>query len=177
MEASSIKVSKRYRSHSMVANYPVQPTDTTDKFDIELSFANTPGNHLGLPLPSGRVGVYQRGEPGVSRLLGEDRINDTPAGDTVTMTIGRAFDLTITRTQTRFKRLGERSVEVGYEIAVSNQSKKRTELIVEEAMPGDWQVTAQTAAGTQINATTQQYVLQLVAGERQTFSYTAQLNL
>lgn len=53
-------------------------------------------------LPAGTVRVYGSGSGGRAELLGEDRINDTPPGTHVELTLGEAFDLHTTREVTAF---------------------------------------------------------------------------
>jgi hypothetical protein len=66
-------------------------------------FANTEKNHLGLPLPKGRIRFYRRDDDGQLEFTGEDTIDHTPRDETVRVTTGSPFDLVGERKQTNFK--------------------------------------------------------------------------
>jgi hypothetical protein len=66
-------------------------------------FANAETNHLGLPLPKGKVRFYRRNDDGQLEFTGEDTIDHTPRDETVRVTTGNAFDLVGERKQADFK--------------------------------------------------------------------------
>jgi hypothetical protein len=141
MEASGVGYEKRYQLDSQVQNYQVADTQKVN-FDIRLAFANDSSNGLGEPLPAGKVRVYQRDNDDVLQLVGEDRMRHLPQGETVVLDVGKAFDLMAERRQTTFKRLGERVIEIGYEISLRNQKSETVQVTLNERMFGDWQVTS-----------------------------------
>lgn len=169
MDASSIPVTKSYVLQSAVPINQMR-TSQADRFDIRLSFDNTLG-----PLPGGRVRTFKSDETGTARLLGEDTMPHTPSGETVEITIGKAFDLIAERTQTRFRRTGDRSSEIGYEIALRNRKDEKVTLVLHEKLFGDWVVIEQTEDGKRLDSTTQEYIVELDAGASRTFEYTVRV--
>ena len=75
-------------------------------------FANAETNHLGIPLPKGRVRFYRRNDDGKSEFTGEDTIDHTPRNETVRVTTGSSFDLVGERKQADFK------INLGFGVAI-----------------------------------------------------------
>jgi len=170
MEASGVGYEKRYQLDSQVQNYQVADTQKAN-FDIRLAFTNDSSNGLGEPLPAGKVRVYQRDNDNVLQLVGEDRMRHLPQGETVVLDVGKAFDLIAERRQTTFKRLGERMIEIGYEVSVRNQKSESVQVTLNERMFGDWQVTSEDMKGRKIDSMTQAYDVKLSKGESAVLKY------
>ena len=66
-------------------------------------FTNSAANHLGLPLPKGRVRVYRRNSDGQMEFTGESMIKHTPRDEVIRLVMGNAFDLVGERKRTDFK--------------------------------------------------------------------------
>ena len=100
---------------------------------VEVRFENTGFE----PLPAGNARVFDD-----ARLLGEVTIPATPAGETVTLRTGTAFDLTVRRTQTAYRRLGppDNAVETAHELVFRNAKANDVMIDVREAIGGDWEV-------------------------------------
>lgn len=115
---------------------------------VTLSFVNPSADADGLPLPAGVARIYARDGTGALRLLGEDAIADTPAGGRVTLDAGAAFDVTVTRTQSDFKRadLPEGVFESAWTIKATNAKSQPVSLRLVETIPGDWEIISESAA-------------------------------
>jgi hypothetical protein len=57
-------------------------------------FKNSTENHLGMPLPKGRVRFYRRDDDGQLEFTGENEIDHTPKDELIRIYTGNAFDLT-----------------------------------------------------------------------------------
>lgn len=90
--------------------------------------------------------------------------------------IGRAFDLSATRKQTTFRRLGDRSVQVAYEIEVANSKKTSETVILEEKMAGDWELVNQSQKGSKTDSTTYEFRLDVPAGGKASVSYEVRIS-
>lgn len=124
---------------------------------IRLSF----DNQSGKPLPAGVVSVYGTATPPL--LLGEDRIANTPTGGEVTITLGRAFDITATRVTVDTEREGK-AHEVERQITVHNARDESVQVRVVERVPGDWRVLSATAEYEQVDAHHIAWTLSVPAG-------------
>ncbi len=170
-DARNIKVKRTYKLTTQVMTHQ-NPQPESNRFDVTFAFENNKRNGLGDPFPAGRVRVF-KDDSGVLRLLGEDRVRHTPGGETIEITTGKAFDLVAERTQKSWRRLGDRAVEVTYEIALRNAKSEPATLILHERLYGDWSIVSQTADGKKLDSITQEYSIDLKAGESRTFTYTA----
>ena len=72
------------------------------KVAIREEITNSEANHLGMPLPSGRLRLYRQEKDGQMQFVGESMVQHTPADQTVQVVSGNAFDLTAARRQTDF---------------------------------------------------------------------------
>ena len=92
------------------------------------------------PLPAGTVRLFGRDRRGVAQFLGEDHIDDTPTGGKAQLEAGRAFDVTVSRTQTSFERESRQLFESGQRVQIHNGGARAVKLDVIEALPGDWTI-------------------------------------
>ena len=69
---------------------------------IEREFRNSQADHLGIPLPKGRLRFYRRDTDGSLQFTGENVISHTPKDETVRVYTGNAFDITAERKRTNF---------------------------------------------------------------------------
>ena len=114
---------------------------------VVLGFDNAETDGPGVPLPAGIVRVYTRDSAGTLRLLGEDRLDNTPVGETVKLTPGEAFDITVKRRQTDFVRAGlsEGVFDSAYRLEVKNAKDVAVTVKLVEVIPGDWEVLEESA--------------------------------
>ncbi len=90
--------------------------------NVYLRFANAEKDHLGMPLPAGRVRVNQLDEAdGSLEFIGEDVIDHTPRNEDVLIRMGNAFDVVGERTQTDYRvDLRTRNLWETFEITLRN---------------------------------------------------------
>lgn len=70
-------------------------SDEARSVDTALSFSNARAGGLGDALPAGTVRVYLRDQSGQPQFVGEDRIDHTPMGSTLSLKTGEAFDVKV----------------------------------------------------------------------------------
>jgi len=114
---------------------------------VVLRFDNAETNGPGIPLPAGVARVYTRDSTGAPRLLGEDQLENTPVGESVELTPGEAFDVTVKRRQTDFVRAGlpDGVFESTYRLEVKNAKDVEVTVKLVEIVPGDWKVLEESA--------------------------------
>ncbi|RLB66837.1 MAG: DUF4139 domain-containing protein, partial [Deltaproteobacteria bacterium] len=115
------------------------------KVGVFVEIENRKKNHLGLPLPKGVVRVYKEDSNGALQFVGEDRIDHTPENETVRLKLGDAFDLTASKKQTSFKKIGGDGrynyiYEAAFEMKLKNAKAENVEIKVVEPIPGDWEI-------------------------------------
>lgn len=128
---------------------------------------------LGVPLPAGRVAVYEPAPAGGELFAGESAIPHTPEGDTLTLDVGRAFDLTATRRVTLDRRISDRERETTVEITVRNAKRAPVTVTIDESVSGDVEVLRSSRPVLRPDAGTLRFELPVPAGARSAVSYTA----
>lgn len=153
---------------------PEPPFGGKPKVVTQLELKNTAENHLGIPLPAGRLRVYRRdGEQ--LEFVGEDNIEHTPRDETVRVTIGAAFDLVGERKQTNFESdEGRRQADESFAIELRNRSTNAATIKVIEHLyrgPG-WKITEKSHPFTKKDAQTIEFLIPLKPDETATVTYT-----
>jgi hypothetical protein len=115
---------------------------------VVLRFDNAEADGPGIPMPAGIARVYARDSAGAPQLLGEDRLDNTPVGESVKLTPGDAFDITVKRRQTDFVRAGlpEGVFEASYRVEVNNAKDVEVTVKLVEIIPGDWTILEESAS-------------------------------
>ncbi|MFH0980316.1 MAG: hypothetical protein V2A79_02095 [Planctomycetota bacterium] len=134
---------ERYRSE---AEYG---TESNPKVWVMREFKNSEGNHLGIPLPKGRVRFYRQDDDGQLEFTGEDAIDHTPRDETVRVYTGNAFDLVGERRRTNSKlNTLQNMLDESFEIEVRNHKAEPIEIRVVEHLYRwyTWEITQQSSA-------------------------------
>ncbi len=155
LSAPNVPVVREYVSEAPVAAYGRQRGEPRPTHpNIRMRFENTEASGAGMPLPAGIVRLYTRDDQGGLRLLGEDRIPHTAIGEKVEISPGQAFDISVTRRQTDFKRLGlpDGVFESAWKIEIRNAKNEQVAVKIVEIVPGDVDVLAESAAHTKETA-------------------------
>ena len=128
-------------------------------------FANTDANHLGVPLPKGRVRFYRRDQDGQVEFTGENQIEHTPKDETVRVYTGNAFDITGERRQTKFQSQMQPGgwADESFEIKLRNHKKEAATVRVVEHLYrwSNWVITQESATHRQTDSRTVEYEVTL----------------
>ena len=139
---------------------------------VRLSLGNEKSQGLGLPLPAGRVRVYESDPSGARTLVGEDAIGHTPAGEKIQILSGTAFDLVGDRTRVSHTRVSRNVTEDAYTISIRNRGQKPATVTVVETLYGNWEITAKTVDYRKKDADTIEFDLPVPAGQTAVMNYT-----
>jgi hypothetical protein len=110
-------------------------------------FRNDAANHLGIPLPKGRMRFYRRDSDGRLQFVGENVISHTPKDETLRVYTGNAFDITADRTRSDFKiDTAQRWIDETYQIKLRNHKKEAVKVNVVEHMYrcDNWVITSKS---------------------------------
>jgi hypothetical protein len=144
---------------------------------IVREFANSAANHLGVPLPKGRVRFYRKDQDGQVEFTGENEIDHTAQDETVRVYTGNAFDITGERRQTRFQSQiqGNGFVDESFEIKLRNHKKEAATVRVVEHLYRwtNWVITQESDAHRKVDSRTMEYEITLQPDEEKTVTYTA----
>ena len=130
-----VQIDQNYR------NYPMENIRDMENFGVQsnpkiwtmVEFKNSKENHLGMPLPKGRVRFYRRDTDGQLEFTGENMIDHTPADETIRLYTGNVFDAVGERKRTYFKvDRNAHTVDESFEIKLRNHKKEPMEIRVVE---------------------------------------------
>jgi len=138
---------------------------------IEYQIANTEKNNLGVPLPQGKIQLYQSGTNDAVEFVGEDEIRQVPKGATATIISGRAFDVVGKRTVLNYDRQ-QKSEEGSISIEVTNTLNTEIKVRLIEHIFGDWVIRDASANYRKKDASTIHIPLTISANGSQTVTYT-----
>jgi len=122
------------------------------KVGVFLELVNAKKDNLGMPLPKGTVRVYKQDRDGSLQFVGEDQIDHTPKDEKFKLKIGEAFDVVGERAQTDYKRLADNLFEVAFEVSLRNHKNEDIKVLVEEPIPGDWEMLSNTHPYEKVSA-------------------------
>jgi hypothetical protein len=150
-------------------------TQCNPKVWVMREFANSETNHLGLPLPKGRLRFYRRDADDQVEFTGEDTIDHTPRDETVRVFTGNAFDFVGERKRTDFKvDTGSRWADESFEIKLRNHKKDSVEIRVVEHLYrwNNWEITRNSNFYSKTDAQTIEFRIPVKPDEEQTITYT-----
>jgi hypothetical protein len=151
-------------------------TESNSKIWVMREFVNSQANHLGMPLPKGRVRFYRRNDDGQIEFTGENVIDHTPRGETVRIYTGNAFDLTGERVRTNYNvDEGKSTATESFEIKVRNHKKEPVEVRVVEHLYRalNWDITSSSADYKKTEAQTIEFPVTIAPDGEKTITYTA----
>lgn len=110
------------------------------KVQVKFEIANSEKNHLGIPMPKGKVRVYKKDQDDALQFIGEDEIDHTPRDEKIRLYIGDAFDLVGEHKQTNMVHVSSRVSRASYEITLRNHKDTDVTIVAVEHAYGDWTI-------------------------------------
>jgi hypothetical protein len=156
-------------------NDPREEKSST-KVAVYRDVLNRKENGLGIPLPTGTVRFYRRDTSGQIEFIGEDVIAHTPAGETLRLRTGNAFDLVAERRQTNHAKVGATLIRESFEIKLRNRSEKAVEILVVEHLyrGGTWEMQESSQKYSKRDANTIEFKVPVPAGDEKEVTYTVE---
>lgn len=165
-----------YRYGSNPEMDPQKGIDSFSKVSIAREFKNSSNNHLGAPLPQGRMRFYRRTSDQQLEFVGEMDVPSTPKDENVRAILGDAFDLVAQRTRTEFNvDLDKKTIRESFEIKLRNHKSEPVEIRVVEHLFrwSNWEIAAKSDAFVKKNASTIEFTVPVRPNEEHLLSYTA----
>lgn len=151
-------------------------TESNRKIWVMREFRNSDANHLGMPLPKGRVRFYRRSDDGQVEFTGENMIDHTPHDETIRIYTGNAFDLAGERRRVDYAvDNGRRTATESFEIKVRNHKKETAEVrVVEHLYRGEnWEIVSKSMDYKKSDSNTIEFPLTVSPDEEKVITYTA----
>jgi hypothetical protein len=163
----------RYNPQGMRQNSEFGSESDT-KVAVMREFKNSEENHLGMPLPKGRVRFYKQDDKQLE-FTGENLIDHTPQDELVKIYTGNAFDLAGERRRTNFKIDNANNwADESFEIKLRNHKKVPVEIRAVEHLYRwtNWDITAKSDPFIKTNAQEMEFRVTLKPNEEKTITYT-----
>jgi hypothetical protein len=150
-------------------------TEFTRQVRVYRSFDDTEANHLGIPLPAGRLRFYREGEGGNLQFLGEAPIEHTPENETVRAYTGNAFDLLGERLRTNYVMDSMRNtLDESFKIRLNNHKKQAAEIRVDEHLYRGytWEILQHSDPFVKVDSQAIEFRVEVPADGEKTVTYT-----
>lgn len=175
--ASNIPVKKLFvfdsNQNEMI---PMEESDggstTKSKVNVKIEVANSDANHLGMPMPKGKVRVYKKDADGALQFIGEDEIDHTARDEKIRLYIGDAFDVVGERKQVTQTRVSDHETRETYEISIRNHKKTAAPVTIIEHTWGDWKILQQSHPSTRKDSRTFEFNVDVPANGEVKVNYT-----
>ncbi|HKD02592.1 MAG TPA: hypothetical protein VKB77_09200 [Terriglobales bacterium] len=138
-------------------------------------FRNSETNHLGIPLPKGKLRFYRRDTDGHLEFVGENTIDHTPRDETIRVYTGNAFDVVGERKRTNYHLDSSHNwMDESFEIRVRNHKKEPVNVRAVEHLYRwtNWKLTEQSAQWVKKDAQTIEFPLAIAPDGEQVVAYT-----
>jgi len=150
-------------------------TQSNPKVWVMQEFKNSEANHLGIPLPKGRLRFYRRDTDGHLEFVGENTIDHTPKDETLRVYTGNAFDIVGERKRTNYHvENSQHWMDESFEIRVRNHKKEPAEVRVVEHLYrcNNWKLTDQSTASRKKDAQTIEFPVTVKPDSETVVTYT-----
>ena len=148
--------------------------DTSDyhKVNVVLEVTNSKENHMGMPLPKGKVRVYKLDDTGSQQFIGEDEIDHTPRDEKIRLYIGDAFDVVGDYKRTDYIKIADNVIEESFEVEIRNHKETAVEVKVVDHVWSDWKVLRSSDGYNKIDAHTIHWPIEVPADGKVKITYT-----
>jgi hypothetical protein len=164
-----------YYNQEQVRNEPSYGTLSNPKVWVTEEFKNADTNHLGVPLPKGKLRFYRRDTDGHLEFVGENTIDHTPKDETIRVYTGNAFDVVGERKRTSFHvDSGQKWMEESFEIRVRNHKKEAVNVRVVEHLYRwtNWKLMEQSLPSRKSDAQTAEFPITVAPDGEEVVTYT-----
>jgi hypothetical protein len=154
------------------ANYGTQ---SNGKVWVMEEFKNSDTNHLGIPLPKGKLRFYRSDTDGHLEFVGENMIDHTPKDETIRVYTGNAFDVVGERKRTNFHvESNQHWMDESFEIRVRNHKKEAVNVRVVEHLYRciNWKLADQSHPSRRMDAQAVEFPVSVAADGEALVTYT-----
>jgi hypothetical protein len=173
-----LKLDQNYSGYQLeqirdMENFGVQ---SDSKIWSMVEFKNSKENHLGMPLPKGRVRFYRRDTDGQMEFTGENLIDHTPSDETIRLYTGNVFDAVGERKRTAYhlERNGH-WMDESFEIKLRNHKKEPIEIRVVEHLYrwNNWEIAKNSDPFNKLDSKTLEFRAKVPPDGEKVVTYTA----
>ena len=147
---------------------------------VFIEFRNDKASRMGMPLPMGAVKVFQRDGGGSLQMLGEASIDHTPKDELVSLPVGRAFDVVVSRKRLSFNWITNpprgyaNGARQTFELELRNRKETPETVHVFERHYGDYRISENSQEFTRPDSDTVLFLVDLKPNEVRKVKYTVE---
>ncbi|HEY7616263.1 MAG TPA: hypothetical protein VH744_05625, partial [Terriglobales bacterium] len=164
-----------YYNPEQIRQDPGYGTASNPKVWVMEEFKNSEANHLGMPLPKGKLRFYRRDTDGHLEFVGENTIDHTPKDETIRVYTGNAFDVVGERKRTNYQvDSNGHWMDESFEIRVRNHKKEAVTVRVVEHLYRwtNWKFVQQSHPSRKTDAQTAEFAITIPPNGEQVVTYT-----
>jgi hypothetical protein len=164
-----------YYNLEQIRQDPSYGTLSNPKVWVMEEFKNADVNHLGIPLPKGKLRFYRRDTDGHLEFVGENVIDHTPKDETIRVYTGNSFDVVGERKRTNIRVDSNHNwMEESFEIRVRNHKKEPVNVRVVEHLYRwtNWKLIEQSHPSRKTDAQTTEFPVTIAPDGEQVVTYT-----
>ncbi len=164
-----------YYNMEQIRQDPNYGTASNPKVWVMEEFKNAETNHLGIPLPKGKLRFYRRDTDGHLEFVGENVIDHTPKDETIRVYTGNAFDVIGERKRTSYHvDANQHWMDESFEIRLRNHKKEAVEVRAVEHLYRwtNWKLSEQSAPSRKTDAQTMEFPVTIAPNGEQVVTYT-----
>lgn len=171
---TGIPFTKSYQFENNSPHYRTHLDAALEHAKVTLHVQNDEASQLGFALPNGTIRLYQHDED-LTTFIGEDRLPATPNQQSIALNIGKAFDITLKRAQTKFTLVNEDEWEISYRLTAHNGTKEPVITTIQENFfPNNeinWEIIAQNHPAKIVDSTAS-WEVEIPAESEKSITYT-----
>jgi hypothetical protein len=150
-------------------------TESNPKVWVMREFMNSESNHLGLPLPKGRLRFYRRDADGQMEFTGENTIDHTPRDEMIRVATGNAFDLVGERKRTNYQLdTNRKELDESFAVKLRNHKQEAVEIRVVEHLYRcpTWEIREKSNTFLKTDAQTIEFRVEVKPDGEETVTYS-----
>src|SRR5437868_5669933 len=150
-------------------------TQSNSKIWVMEEFKNSEANHVGIPLPKGKLRFYRGDTDGHLEFIGENTIDHTAKGELIRVYTGNAFDVVGERKRTNYRvDVNQHWIDESFEIRVRNHKKEAVNTRVVEHLYrcANWKLVQQSSDSRKMDSQTVEFPVSVAADGEAVLTYT-----
>lgn len=151
--------------------------EASTRAEIIFEFANRAENGMGLPLPKGRVKIYERDADEEMEFVGEEAMSHIPKDEKVSFKIGEAFDIVSESWEAKREKDGGYEV-VTHKYRLKNHKEEKIRLKIEHTIHEmNWEMEVSTHDYELVESKKLEFRIRLPAGKEEEVEFTYRVDL
>ncbi|KGK42545.1 hypothetical protein LH51_06345 [Nitrincola sp. A-D6] len=142
--------------------------------EVQLVFEAPSLDESNSPLPAGQARVFRPDRQGELQFIGAAQLDNLAAGEEAVLSLGRAFDLNISRKQTLFSD-GFDSVTVQQEVSITNAGNEGRRVDLSAGFQQEWELKESSHTMQEDGAGQLTWSMHLPAGGTETMRFSVEM--